>query len=150
LNVRILEKGSKTGGIWYWNCYPGARVDSDAPIYQLFDKDIWEDYSFIHRYPDWKELRHYFDYLESKLSIAAHTKFDCTVTGARFDESSRKWKVECADGTSVVCRWFVPAIGFAAKSYIPPYKGLDAFKGEIHHTAVCLSRVVNHTKTDHH
>lgn len=40
LNVKIIEKGPASGGIWYWNCYPGARVDSDAPIYQLFDKEL--------------------------------------------------------------------------------------------------------------
>jgi len=37
-SVKIYEKGAASGGIWYWNCYPGARVDSDTPIYQLFDK----------------------------------------------------------------------------------------------------------------
>lgn len=37
-SVKIYEKGSASGGIWYWNCYPGARVDSDTPIYQMFDE----------------------------------------------------------------------------------------------------------------
>ncbi|KAK1017426.1 hypothetical protein LTR33_019428, partial [Friedmanniomyces endolithicus] len=40
LGVKIFEKGAASGGIWYWNCYPGARVDSDTPIYQLFDKEL--------------------------------------------------------------------------------------------------------------
>jgi cation diffusion facilitator CzcD-associated flavoprotein CzcO len=26
--VKVFEAGSDIGGIWYWNCYPGARVDS--------------------------------------------------------------------------------------------------------------------------
>ena len=26
-NVKVLEAGPDIGGIWYWNCYPGARVD---------------------------------------------------------------------------------------------------------------------------
>jgi cation diffusion facilitator CzcD-associated flavoprotein CzcO len=26
-NVKVFEAGSDIGGIWYWNCYPGARVD---------------------------------------------------------------------------------------------------------------------------
>jgi len=60
------------------------------------------------------------------------------VTGAKFDEKTRKWEVKCADGSVAYCRYFVPAIGFAAKKYIPPYKGIDKFKGEIHHTAVRL------------
>lgn len=24
LDVKIFEKGSAAGGIWYWNCYPGG------------------------------------------------------------------------------------------------------------------------------
>lgn len=48
--VKIYEKGAASGGIWYWNCYPGARVDSDTPIYQLFDKELWEDFTFKERY----------------------------------------------------------------------------------------------------
>ena len=54
LSVKIYKKGWASGGVWYWNCYPGgkhnmvktcraaltsplARVDSGAPIYQLFE-----------------------------------------------------------------------------------------------------------------
>ena len=31
-NVKVFEAGADIGGIWYWNCYPGARVDSYGPI----------------------------------------------------------------------------------------------------------------------
>jgi NAD(P)-dependent dehydrogenase (short-subunit alcohol dehydrogenase family) len=34
-NVKVFEAGSDIGGIWYWNCYPGARVDSYGPLYQF-------------------------------------------------------------------------------------------------------------------
>jgi hypothetical protein len=37
-----------------------------------------------------------------------------------------------------VARWFIPAIGFAAKAYIPTMNGMGDFKGIMHHTAVCL------------
>src|SRR4030088_353546 len=29
--VQVFEAGDGLGGVWYWNCYPGARVDSPAP-----------------------------------------------------------------------------------------------------------------------
>jgi len=32
-------------------------------------------------------------------------------------------------------RWFIPAVGFAAKPYTPFYPGIEKFKGEIHHTS---------------
>jgi cation diffusion facilitator CzcD-associated flavoprotein CzcO len=119
----------------YWNCYPGARVDSDAPIYQLFDKEIYHDFEFKERYPGWQELRRYFDYLDQKLELSKDTVYNKTLTAATFDESSHKWTCHFHDGSSAVCRWLVPAIGFAAKEYIPPYKGLDKYKGELYHTA---------------
>ena len=28
LSVKVFETGSDMGGIWHWNSYPGARVDS--------------------------------------------------------------------------------------------------------------------------
>ena len=31
-SVRLLDAGADFGGIWYWNCYPGARVDTHIPI----------------------------------------------------------------------------------------------------------------------
>jgi cation diffusion facilitator CzcD-associated flavoprotein CzcO len=31
--AKIYKPVKNLGGIWYWNCYPGARVDSDVPLY---------------------------------------------------------------------------------------------------------------------
>jgi cation diffusion facilitator CzcD-associated flavoprotein CzcO len=62
------------------------------------------------------------------------------VKSARFDDSEgvHKWTIECGDGTKARARWFIPAIGFAAKAYIPQMEGMNDFKGIIHHTAVSL------------
>ena len=32
MTAKVFEAGKDIGGIWYWNCYPGARVDSDVPV----------------------------------------------------------------------------------------------------------------------
>lgn len=39
---KIFEAGSDIGGIWHWNCYPGARVDSQVPIYEYSIPEIWK------------------------------------------------------------------------------------------------------------
>ena len=39
---KIMEAGSNIGGIWHWNCYPGARVDSQVPIYEYSMPEIWK------------------------------------------------------------------------------------------------------------
>ena len=37
--VQVFEAGGGLGGVWYWNCYPEARVDSPGPIYQYSRDD---------------------------------------------------------------------------------------------------------------
>src|SRR3984957_10298445 len=39
--VQVFEAGGGLGGVWYWNCYPGACVDSSGPIYQYSHDDLW-------------------------------------------------------------------------------------------------------------
>ena len=43
LNVKIIEAGPSVGGTWYWNRYPGARVDRPVPGYELFSPAVWKD-----------------------------------------------------------------------------------------------------------
>ncbi|EOD47277.1 putative cyclopentanone -monooxygenase protein [Neofusicoccum parvum UCRNP2] len=136
LSVKVFEKGSGSGGIWHWNQYPGARVDSDSPIYQLFDSELYKDFTFKERYSDWRELKRYFQYVEKKWDLLKDIEYNKCVDGARFDDSKNKWLVECTDGTQIQCRWLIAAIGFAAKKYVPKIKGLGDFQGELYHTAV--------------
>lgn len=42
LNVKIYEAAPELGGIWYWNCYPGARVDTPIPCYEYSLESIWK------------------------------------------------------------------------------------------------------------
>ena len=39
---KIMEAGSNLGGIWHWNCYPGARVDTQVPIYEYSIPEVWK------------------------------------------------------------------------------------------------------------
>jgi cation diffusion facilitator CzcD-associated flavoprotein CzcO len=36
MTVRVFEAGAGLGGVWYWNCYPGARVDISRPDLSIF------------------------------------------------------------------------------------------------------------------
>ncbi|KJY00478.1 cyclopentanone 1,2-monooxygenase like protein [Zymoseptoria brevis] len=135
LSVSIYEKGAAAGGIWYWNCYPGARVDSDTPIYQLFDKELWEDFTYKERYPGGPELRRYFEHVDKKWGVSKHTTYNKCVEHANFEEKTNTWLIECTDETTIRCRWFMPNIGFASKHYSPPFPGLSNFKGDVFHTA---------------
>ena len=56
-NVKVFEAGSDIGGVWYWNCYPGARVDTYGPLYQFSSEELWRDWNYSEFYPSWEELR---------------------------------------------------------------------------------------------
>ena len=67
--VKVIEAGGDIGGIWYWNCYPGARVDSTGSIYQYSDPELWQDWDYSELYPGWDEVREYFNHVDRKLDL---------------------------------------------------------------------------------
>jgi cation diffusion facilitator CzcD-associated flavoprotein CzcO len=40
-SVHSVDAGADIGGVWHWNCYPGARVDSTCGIYQFSREELW-------------------------------------------------------------------------------------------------------------
>nr|MCW2728869.1 putative cyclohexanone monooxygenase [Aeromicrobium sp.] len=59
-SVILLEASGGFGGAWSLNRYPGARVDSHAPVYQFTDEYLWKDWDFSEMYPGHEEMRRYF------------------------------------------------------------------------------------------
>jgi len=69
--VHLVEAGAGLGGIWHWNCYPGARVDTHCDIYQFSREDLWRDWTWSERFPGWAEMRRYFDYVDENWASRA-------------------------------------------------------------------------------
>jgi cyclohexanone monooxygenase len=138
-NAHVFESAPGLGGVWYWNCYPGARVDTWGPMYQFSDEELWRDWKFGELYPDWSEVRKYFAYIDEKRKYSKDVSFNTHVTAARFDENLHRWIVTAVTDTSemqtVAARYLVLCTGFGSKPYLPDIPGLDTFAGEVHHTA---------------
>lgn len=141
--VKIVEAGSDLGGVWHWNGYPGARVDSQYPVYAYSIPEVYEDWSWSEQYPGAEELRKYFAHVEKKLQIKKDAVFNTKVTDADFDEATSKWTIRCDNGTVIRAGTFIAAIGFAAKRHFPDWEGLDTFKGVIHHSSFWPSEGVD-------
>lgn len=138
--VKIYEAGSELGGVWHWNCYPGARTDIYAPLYQFSREDLWRDWNWTAMYPDRDELRRYFHYVDEKLGLSKDIRFSTRVTGAEFDEQLRQWIVRARDERTGECstvraRYLVLCMGFAAQPYLPAVPGIETFAGDCFHTA---------------
>jgi cation diffusion facilitator CzcD-associated flavoprotein CzcO len=128
-NVRVFEAGSDIGGIWYWNCYPGARVDSYGPLYQFSNEELWRDWNYSELYPSWEELRAYFHHVDKKLGLSRDIRFNTRVTGAEFDTDRDQWVVQASDGSLTRAQFFVLCTGLSAKPYIPAIEGLKDLRG---------------------
>ncbi len=94
-NSKILEAGSDLGGVWHWNSYPGARVDSQWPIYALSIPEVYENWMWSEHYPGHEQIKRYFQFMGKKLDLYRDVVLNQTVTAAEWDE-----RVACTD-----CSW---------------------------------------------
>lgn len=110
--VVIYEAGTDLGGTWRWNRYPGARVDSEVPEYQFSWPEVYKDWTWTTNYPNYQELRAYFDHVDKILDIKKDCSFETVVTGAQFKTSEGKWHVQTEDGRVAKAKYFIVAAGF--------------------------------------
>lgn len=127
--VKLVEWGSDYGGVWYWNRYPGARVDSAIPHYEFSDPLIWKDWTWNQRFPDSSELRAYFAFVADKWDLRKDTQFNTFVSAATWDDKDSRWTVRTKAGEVYKVKYLLLNTGFAAKRYIPDWKGIDTYKG---------------------
>ena len=138
--VHLVEAGSDIGGIWHWNCYPGARVDSTCGIYQFSREDLWREWDWSERFPGFAEMRAYFEFVDEKLDLSRDVSFQTRVRSAKFDEQSRAWVIEAdsasAGPTQLRAHHFLLCTGSGSIPYTPAFDGLESFAGKYHHTGL--------------
>ena len=136
LSVQAFEAGTGVGGTWYWNRYPGARVDSQAYIYQYwFSDDLLNEWNWSERFPAQEETERYLNHVADKFDLRSHIQFKTRVTGASYDEATQRWTVTTDDGQTVSAQFLIMGTGGLSVPLVPPFPGRERFKGQIVHTA---------------
>ena len=133
--VLLVDAAAQPGGIWYWNCYPGARVDSQVPLYEFSIPEVWESWTWSERFPGWEELRAYFRHVCDTLDLWPIIRLGSRVERACFEEGAGLWQLQLEGEETISTRFLLPALGFASKPYIPDIPGIEDFEGEWFHTA---------------
>lgn len=119
-----------------YNAYRSSLcTSSDFRQYEFSWPEVYKDWTWTTNYPNYQELRAYFDHVDKVLDIKKDCAFDSVVVDAQFNEHEGRWTVKTADGRTAKSKFLVVAAGFAAKRYIPDFKGLETFKGTIHHSS---------------
>jgi cyclohexanone monooxygenase len=88
MTVQVIEAGGGLGGVWYWNCYRGARVDSPA---RSSRDDLWRKWQFSELYPSWQEFRSYFRHVDEQLGLSRDIRFNRRVDEASFEPARNRW-----------------------------------------------------------
>lgn len=135
-SVRAFEAGAEVGGTWYWNKYPGARVDIESLEYSYgFSEEVQQEWKWPLLYSEQPSVLEYLNWVTDRLGLREHIQFDTRVTSARFEEGADRWVIETDGGETVRCRHCVMALGFLCDPYVPEFPGLESFEGTVVHTA---------------
>ncbi|KAL4895001.1 hypothetical protein BDV59DRAFT_211868 [Aspergillus ambiguus] len=135
LTTKLLEAGDAFGGVWYWNRYPGARVDTEMPNYQFNISAVWKDWNWSQRFPGDEELRRYFEHVDRVLELSKDTLFHTVVSECQYETDTQRWTVLTEQGVRATCKYLIAATGSSHKKYYPEYPGLGNYKGQLVHSA---------------
>ena len=135
LNVRVFEAGTGVGGTWYWNRYPGARVDIESVAYSYsFSKELEQDWVWSEKHATQPELLEYANHVADRFDLRKDIQFETKVASAHFDDDMNEWLVTMENGDAVRARYLIMASGVLSASKKPDIPGYDNFKGETYNT----------------
>ncbi len=131
-DFEIFERGTRVGGTWRDNTYPGAACDIPSRLYS---------YSFAPN-PDWshtysgsEEILGYIDTMVESAGIAPHIQFGHNVTGVEYDEVAGEWTVNFEGRQPVRARTVIVASGPLANASFPKIEGIETYAGHKIHSA---------------
>ena len=136
LNAQVIEAGGGVGGTWYFNRYPGARVDIQSMEYSYsFSEELQQEWRWSERYAGQPELLRYANHVADRFGLRDAITLNTQLTGATFDEVNNRWQARAHGGKHWSARFLVMASGPLSSPNWPAFKGLESFKGKVYHTA---------------
>lgn len=131
-----FEAAPDVGGTWFWNSYPGCRLDTESYAYGYFSlKGIIPDWTWSERFASQPELLRYARKAADCMNIRENYTFNVRVISARFDESKNVWNIELSNGKKLNTRFLITAVGPLSATRMPDIPGIDKFKGKSFHSS---------------
>ena len=78
LSVRAYDGASDVGGTWWYNCYPGARIDGPgAPFYcYTFTDEFMKEWDWAETQSEQSDVLAYLEYVADKLDLRRDIQFE--------------------------------------------------------------------------
>ncbi|MGE0310948.1 MAG: flavin-containing monooxygenase [Lautropia sp.] len=145
LSLQAFEAGGDVGGVWYWNRYPGARVDLPSIDYSFgFSREVEQEWTWSEYFAAQPELMRYFDFVATRLDLRRHYQFETRVDRAEWDARRACWVVTTSRGETFEATYCVMATGPLSVPRDPDIPGLGRFKGELYRAAKWPHRPVSY------
>jgi cyclohexanone monooxygenase len=136
LKVVCFEAGDGVGGTWYWNRYPGARVDLESMQYSYsFDEELEQDWKWPEHFSPQADIEEYINHVADRFDLRRMIRFGARVDRCEFDEDLNRWHVSTDAGHRVTAKYVVAASGSLSATNTPPFPGAETFQGEFRHTS---------------
>lgn len=136
ITVLGVEAAEDVGGTWFWNRYPGCRLDTESYAYGYFALNgLIPDWTWSERFASQPEMLRYANHAADKMDIRRLFRFRTKVVAATFLDDSNMWKVELDDGAIVNCRFLISATGPLSATRMPDIEGIETFAGESYHSS---------------
>lgn len=136
LTAHVFEAGDGVGGTWFWNRYPGARVDVESHEYSYsFSADLENEWEWSERYAAQPELLRYLNHVADRFDLRRDISLNTRVTAAKFDEATHRWTVTTDKGETISARFCIMATGCLSVPKQIDVPGAETFKGETYSTA---------------
>jgi cation diffusion facilitator CzcD-associated flavoprotein CzcO len=126
----VYEKGSKVGGTWFYNSYPGLSCDVPSHIYSYAFEPNPE---WSHRFSPGAEIREYFEGVARKHRVMERVRLSEEIVRMEFRDS--RWHIETSAGRRDEADVVIAATGVLHHPMIPEIAGLETFAGARFHSA---------------
>lgn len=136
LSVIAIDAGTGVGGTWYWNRYPGARVDSPSHVYQYwFSEALNNAWDWSERFPAQPETERYLNFVADRYDLRKDIHFSTRVLSCDFDEHKERWRIKTDQGTTLDAKYLISCAGTLSTPLKNLFQGEDSFLGDVYHTA---------------
>jgi cation diffusion facilitator CzcD-associated flavoprotein CzcO len=130
VDVTVVERAGRPGGVWRDNDYPGSACDVQSYLYSY---SFAQKRDWTRRFARQPEILDYITSVIDDFGLAEHIRYDAEVVGAAYLDD--QWQVTLASGESLRADLLVAACGQMSTPDTPQLPGLDDFRGPVFHSA---------------
>ncbi|MZR13435.1 SidA/IucD/PvdA family monooxygenase [Maritimibacter sp. DP07] len=132
MKAQGFDEADDVGGTWYWNRYPGCRVDTESTVYTYsFDLDMFQNWNWSERYAKQEEVQGYLSAVADKHDLKSAINFGTRIEKADWLEDEGRWLLTTKNGERITARYVIESVGLLSSTYAPEFPDQDKFKGDV-------------------